>query len=180
VVLWQGFVMPFGPSGHVVIVGLIGVGKSTVGRLVADRLGLPFVDNDELLIAHTGRPAERIAAERGLDELHRIEVEVIDKALDQPGSSVLTAASSVVAAEAGRAALRKARHVVWLDDDLAAVTDRAARSGQFHRPDFSPEVFRQIERQRRPLFAAVATITIDIAGDPPELVAERTMHALGG
>ena len=164
--------------GHVVMVGLMGVGKSTVGRLLADRLGLPFIDNDDLLTNHTTRTAEQIATESGLDELHRLEARLLSDALEKPGSSVLTAAASTVSGEAGRDALRKARHVVWLRDDLAAVTARVARSGQFHRPDFSPEVLRQLDEQRRPLFASVATTTIDIAGDDPETVADRTIAAL--
>lgn len=165
-------------QGHIVMVGLMGVGKSTVGRLLADRLGLPFTDNDDLLDRHTGRTAEQIAAESGLDELHRLEAELLAGALGEPGSSVLTAAASVVTGEAGRDALRKARHVVWLRDDLAAVTARVARSGQFHRPGFSPEVLREIDERRRPLFASVATTTVDIAGDDPETVAGRTVAAL--
>jgi shikimate kinase len=167
-----------GVDGHVVIVGLMGVGKSTIGRLVADRLGLPFIDNDDLLIRHIGSSAEEISIALGLDELHRLEAELLAKALDEPGSTVLNAAASVVTSEAGRNALRKARHVVWLCDDLATITARVARSGQFHRPDFSPEVLRQIERERRPLFTAAATVTIDIDGDAPEVVAERVIKAV--
>jgi len=164
--------------GHVVVVGLMGVGKSTVGRLVADRLGLTFIDNDDLLTAHTGQSAEQIAATHGLAELHRIEADVLAKALDRPGSRVLAAAASVVTDEASRAALRKAQHVVWLRDDLAAIAARIANSGQLHRPGFAPQTLRQIERQRRPLFAAAATVTIDIVGDSPEAVADRIVAAL--
>jgi shikimate kinase len=162
-----------------VVVGLMGVGKSTVGRLVADRLGLTFIDNDDLLTAHTGRSAEQIAATHGLAELHSIEADVLARALDQPGSFVLAAAASVVTDEASRVALRKADHVVWLRDDLTAITARIARSGQPHRPDLSTQTVRQIERRRRPLFAAAATMTIDIAGDPPEAVADRIVAGLG-
>ena len=165
---------------HLVVVGLMGVGKSTVGRLVADRLGIAFIDNDDLLTGRTGRSAEQIATDQGLDELHRIEADVLAEALDRPGSSVLTAAASVVTGGAGRAALGKARHVVWLRDDLAAVTARVAASGQFHRPDFSPRVLREVEQQRAPLFAQVATVTVDVAGDPPEAVADRVVQAVGG
>lgn len=165
-------------TGHIVVVGLMGVGKSTVGRLVANHLGLPFIDNDDLLTVHTGGTAEEIATTQGLTALHRLEAEVLAHALEDPGSSVLTAAASVVTGEAGRSALRKARHVVWLRDDLAAVTARVARSGQFHRPGFGPEVLRRIEQERRPLFASVATITMDIEGQAPEQVADRVIEAL--
>ena len=166
------------PAGHVVVVGLMGVGKSTVGRLVARRLDLPFIDNDDLLSTHAGRSAEEIANVEGLDELHRLEAELLGDALDKPGASVLTAAASVVTGEAGRAALRRAGHVVWLRDTLAAVTGRVARSAQFHRPDFDPEQLRRIERERAPLFASVATATIDVAGERPEQVADRVVEAL--
>lgn len=165
-------------SGHIVLVGSMGVGKSTVGRLVAKRLRRPFADNDDLLAEGTGQTAEGIADARGLAELHRIEADVLGRALDRPGSSVLTAAASVVTSEAGRTALRKASHVVWLRDDLDAVSARVRRSGQRHRPGFDSATLRRIEVQRRPLFESVATAVVDIAGDSPETVAERTIQAL--
>jgi shikimate kinase len=164
--------------GHIVLVGSMGVGKSTVGRLVADRLCLPFADNDDLLVESTGQTAESLAEARGLEELHRIEADVLGRALDRPGSSVLTAAASVVTSEAGREALRKASDVVWLRDDLDAVSARVRRSGQAHRPGFDPATLRRIEAERRPLFESVATTVIDVVGDPPETVADRTMRAL--
>jgi shikimate kinase len=158
----------------------MGVGKSTIGRLVANRLGLTFIDNDDLLASRTGQSAERIAATHGLDELHRIEAGVLAAALDRPDSCVLAAAASVVADEAARAALHQARDVVWLRDDLAAITARIAGSDQLHRPDFNLQKLRQVERERHPLFATAATVIIDIAGDPPETVADRIVAALDG
>jgi len=165
-------------AGHIVVVGLMGVGKSTVGRLVAKHLGLAFLDNDDLLTVNAGGTAEQLATTQGLAALHRLEAEVLAHALDDPGPTVLAAAASVVTGEDGRAALRKARHVVWLRDDLAVITARVGGSGQFHRPDFSPEVLRRIERERRPLFASVATVAVDIEGQAPEQVADRVIRAL--
>jgi shikimate kinase len=174
-----GFPRDARTSGHVVVLGLMGVGKSTIGRMVADRLGLAFIDNDDLLAARTGRAADQIAAANGLDELHRIEADVLAEAIERPSPSVLAAAGSVVTDEAARQALRKARHVVWLRDDLTAITARIVGSGQLHRPGFSAQKLRQVERERRPLFAAAATVTVDVAGDPPEIVADRIVAMLG-
>lgn len=58
---------------HVVLVGLMGSGKTTVGAMVADRLGLPFCDGDALLEAATGRTAVALRDVAGEAALHRAE-----------------------------------------------------------------------------------------------------------
>src|SRR5215471_668474 len=84
------------PRRHVVLVGTMGSGKSTVGRLVAGELGWPFWDNDERLVLDGGKSAAEIAQRRGADDLHRREIETLIRGLDGEGPSVVAAAASVV------------------------------------------------------------------------------------
>src|SRR5689334_14413518 len=66
---------------HVVLMGLMGSGKSTVGRPLAARLDRPFVDNDDRLAARTGQTAREVAAAEGADALHAREAAVLVDAL---------------------------------------------------------------------------------------------------
>src|SRR5262249_45956694 len=81
---------------HVVLVGLMGSGKSTVGHALARRLGRPFVDNDEALEARSGRSARAIADADGADALHRLEAQALVDALARPEPAVVAMAASVV------------------------------------------------------------------------------------
>ena len=67
---------------HVVLLGLMGAGKTSIGRVVAERLGLPLIDGDERLAELTGgRTAAEISEERGLGVLHDLEAEIADRRL---------------------------------------------------------------------------------------------------
>ena len=69
---------------HVVLLGLMGAGKTSIGRIVAERLGLPLIDGDERLAEQTGgRTAAEIADEHGIDVLHDMEAEIALAALDR-------------------------------------------------------------------------------------------------
>src|SRR5687767_9702466 len=98
---------------HIVVVGLMGSGKSTVGRALAEHLGLAFLDNDELLEARCGRTAAEVQDAGGRAELHRLEAEVLCEALARPQPCVVTAAASVVEDDAALARLEH-HQVVWL------------------------------------------------------------------
>lgn len=80
---------------HLVIVGPMGVGKTTVGALVAEHLGWSFVDSDRVIEALHGRTGSDIASTDGVGRLHRIEAEVLDEALGFAPPSVIAAAASV-------------------------------------------------------------------------------------
>src|SRR6202043_3897037 len=66
---------------HIVLIGMMGSGKTRVGIALAARLGVPYADNDEELQARTGLDAAALARERGVAALHAIEDEILDAAL---------------------------------------------------------------------------------------------------
>jgi shikimate kinase len=112
---------------HIVLLGLMSSGKTSVGRRVAERTGRPLIDGDEVLSAsHDGRTAAEFAESDGLDELHRLEAEIALAALRGEEPAVIGPAASVVEQPAVRAAL--AGHVVvWLSAPAAHLAERAAR-----------------------------------------------------
>lgn len=98
---------------HLVLIGTMGVGKTTIGRRLAERLGLRFTDSDDQLLKMVGMNAQRYAAEHGVPALHEAEVEVLMQALSRP-PSVIAAAASVADSPSALAtlAISRARLVV--------------------------------------------------------------------
>ncbi|MEO5884448.1 MAG: shikimate kinase [Candidatus Limnocylindrales bacterium] len=138
---------------HIVLVGLMGSGKTTVGAALGTALGWPHRDSDAELQTVTGRSAREIAAVDGIDHLHALESKHLRKALADPTPSVISAAASVVDEPLGRAALLDPGiHVVWLRVDPAVAAARAGTGD--HRP--SPEPLASQAARRDPWFAEVA------------------------
>jgi shikimate kinase len=160
----SGASRPLPAAGHVVVVGLMGSGKTSVGRAVAAASGRRFLDSDELLAERYGTTAAALAAERGLGVLHRMETDLLVDALSSPDPAVIAAAASVVDDPRGREALgRDGVHVVWLDAPVAVLAERAA--GSDHRPlgEDPVAVLAEQDARRRPWFHALADRTVDVA-----------------
>jgi shikimate kinase len=148
---------------HVVLIGMMGAGKSTIGRRLAGRLDWAFWDNDEALRAATGQTAAEVQQAHGQPELHRLENELLREALARRTPAVLAAAGSVVL----EPELVDGVLTVWLRISEAREAANLARSGQHHRPlPADPDsLLRQMAAQREPLYARVADITVDVAAD---------------
>jgi shikimate kinase len=145
---------------HVVLVGLMGSGKTTVGAALATRLGWGHRDSDDEIARAQGMSAREIAARDGIDHLHALELALLLDALVDPRPSVISAAASVIDEPAARAALADPDlEVVWLTADPRVLAKRAA--GAAHRP--SPEPMDTQAARRDPLYAAVADRTVDVA-----------------
>lgn len=150
---------------HVVVTGLMGAGKTSVGGAIAARLGWPVHDSDATLLAATGRTAREIRAELGTDGLHRAEARALLDALATDESDVICAAASVIEDPAARAGLaRDDVAVIWLRASPATLARRFASDDE-HRPIYGPdqlEVARAMAARRDPLYATLARVTLDV------------------
>lgn len=153
----------------VVLVGQMGVGKTSVGRLAADRLSLPFYDCDDQIEEITGRTSREIARSEGVPALHALELSVLLSALEQ-STAVVAAAASVVDSAAGRAALEPTT-CVWID----RTPDATARPGEDHRR--SVDADEHLER-RRPIYESLADLVLTGPGAAEEY-ADRVVEFLG-
>lgn len=166
---------------HVVVVGLMGAGKSAVGRRLARRLGWPWRDSDRDIETATGLTVRELRDRDGVDAMHALEARQLLEALGGPGPSVISAAASTVEVPECRAAMTEADvAVVWLRAAPRTLARRFASADQ-HRPEFgaSPEAFLTEQAARRdPLFASLDPIVIDVDAISPDRSAAQAMEAL--
>ncbi len=163
----------------VVLVGPPGAGKTTVGRLVAGRLGVSFRDTDADVEAAAGVPVPDIFVDRGEAEFRRLEAAAVSAALTGH-DGVVSVGGGAVLDPATRAALAGLR-VVFLD---VGVKDAASRVGfNRDRPLLlgNPRAqWLRLMEARRPLYEAVAVATVATDGRTPEEVAADVVRVLAG
>ncbi len=160
---------------HLVLVGLMATGKSTVGQLVARDLGRPLVDSDAQVEARTGRTVREIWRMDGEPAFRALEAEALAAALDDPEPSVVAAAGGVVLRAENRRRLEADDvEVVWLRADPATLDRRIRASGDTHRPllDDDPEgMLEHMAAERTQLYESVADRIVDVDDLAPVEVA---------
>jgi shikimate kinase len=153
-------------STHIVLVGLMGSGKTTLGGSLAKALGRSFSDSDEYIERTTGRTVRELADDAGVDAMHKLEKAHLLDALGEPKPSVVAAAASTIEDQECREALGlEGVTVIWLRADIAVLAERFERN--VHRPRFGQPPARLLADQsdrREPLFAALGGIRIDTHG----------------
>jgi shikimate kinase len=170
------------PTRHVVLVGLMASGKSTVGTLLAARLGQAFVDNDVALEARTGRSASEIVAADGADALHALEASTLLDALDGTEPAVVAAAAAAVLEPSVVASLRN-HVVVYLRaaPEVLAARIRNETDDDGHRPFVADDAGRVLAEQfaaRDERYRRIATLVVD-AGGGAERVVDEIMPVAG-
>lgn len=159
-----------------VLIGMRGAGKSSVGALAASRLGLVFLDSDRLIEEHAGLRVEEIFAKHGEPFFRTLERQVLLEILPRPGSLIATGGGCVMNA-ALRAAIRAHSLVLWLAAPAAVL---AARIKGSPRPsltgaDLGTEL-PALLRAREPLYRACADKIIETDGKSLEEVADVIQH----
>lgn len=146
-------------DGHIVLLGLMGSGKTSVGAALAARLGRPHRDSDEDIEREHGRTGREIAATDGVPRLHELEANHLLTALADPRPSVISAAASTVDDEVCVAALQDPlAYVVWLHGDPEILAERASTGD--HRRDAGDVA--TLAARRDPVFTDLADTTIDV------------------
>ena len=156
------------PSPTIVLLGLMGTGKSSIGRALATRMDGSYSDSDEFIQRITGENARKLFADEGVEAVHGGERAHLLAELDavHEGVRVVGAAASVVDTAEVRAAIRRSgAKVVWLRarlDTLVRRFEDAVQGG--HRPRYDNDLdamFRQQISRRARLYESLADITVD-------------------
>jgi len=173
----------------IALVGLRGVGKTTVGRLLARELALDFIDLDEEIArravsrgqADVGSSAGDLLARRGLTEFRALETSALEDLLAATRPLVLAAGGGVVEAEFNRKLLRRRALCVWLRDAPEVLSVRVD-ADPARRPALvlggSLAEARELDRIRAPLYSEVARIELDCGARTPEKIAAALLQGL--
>jgi shikimate kinase len=165
---------------HVLLVGMMGSGKTTIGRLLARRLGRVFHDSDEEVVARTHMTVADLFATRGEAAFRAEERAAIACAAACSTPAVMAVAGGAVLDPDSRRRIRRAGYVIWL---RATPTVLAGRVGEGHgRPLLERDpvaTLRRLEARRRPVYQAVADVALDVNALEPLVAAERAHRLVG-
>lgn len=143
----------------IVLVGLMGSGKTTVGRELAKKLNLQFSDSDELIEKSAKLSVREIFVEKGEPEFRRLESEALVVACANTESMVMAVAGGAVVSDSNRALLVSHAHcIVWLDAPTSTLVGRTGRAK--HRPllDGDPVgALNQMRTNRESFYQQIAT-----------------------
>lgn len=166
------------PSRSVVLVGLMGAGKTSIGRRLAQRLGLAFVDSDHEIETAAGCTIETIFEMYGEKAFRDCERRVIGRLLEEPVQVIATGGGAFIDPET-RAQVKARGLSVWLRADLDLLLNRVARRA--NRPLLKRgdprEILAGLMAQRYPLYAE-ADITVDTKEAPPDVTVDAVLEAL--
>ena len=160
-----------------IIIGAPGAGKTSVGRRVAETLGVAFHDSDAAIQKRTGKPVSDIFLSDGEAEFRKLEREVIAESLKDV-DGVLSVGGGAVLDPDTREAFSH-HTVVWLEVDLATATQRVGMNSA--RPLLMGNVrgtMITMLNERTPLYEEVATITVDTSGRSLKAVVSDVVEEL--
>jgi shikimate kinase len=163
----------------IVLIGMMGAGKSSVGRSLQRQSGLARLDTDEMLAAEFGMSIAQIFEKHGEEKFRDAETAVLRKLAPDRPAIIVTGGGIVLRAE-NVDLLKGVGTVVWLAADEPILYERAARRD--HRPLLQKEnpraIFSKLFKEREPLYAAAAGIRIDTSRLTHDEVAETILNKM--
>src|SRR4051812_36354752 len=157
---------------------MMGAGKSTVGGLLADLLGWPYYDNDELLRRAVGIDTRSVLVRRGEAAMRRAESAALTVALTEGGPLVAGVAGGVVEDPLDRDRLRAGGFVVWLRASIETLVRRASGTDRPWLGDDPRAALTALYAGRADLYLSVASLVVDVDALPADVVADRIITSL--
>lgn len=163
---------------NVFLVGFMGAGKTTVGRRLAERLGVPFLDLDLAIEGEAGQSVREIFMQRGEPAFRQMERDALERAAAET-AAVIATGGGTIAAPGNAELMKKNGLTVWLHPSFATLAARIGFEGKEDRPLFRDETQGlALYRERLPAYRS-ADITIEIGPEEtPEEIAARILLRL--
>lgn len=163
---------------NLVLVGLMGAGKSAIGRIVAQQLGLPFVDTDTEIERVSRMSVSELFAAYGEDEFRALETRVIKRLL-RTGPRVVSTGGGAFINDKTRKQVERGGLSIWLNADLEVLWERVNKRD--HRPLLKTEnpkqTLKDLMDKRYPIYA-LADITVQSRDVRKEVIANEVMTAV--
>ncbi len=167
------------PDARILLMGMMGCGKTTIGEALSARTGWEYLDNDELVHLATGETTPEVLRDRGEPGLREAESAALTQALTIPAPVIAATAGGVVMDPVDRERLRTGGYVVWL---RAKITTLAERVGAGEgRPWLQPDpvaALARLYRGREELYRQTATLILDVEDATPDELAESILSGL--
>ncbi|HEU5033810.1 MAG TPA: shikimate kinase [Mycobacteriales bacterium] len=160
-------------ADRILLIGMMGAGKTTVGTALSDLLGWPYYDNDELLRRLVGKDTRRVQQEDGLAALRRAESACLTLALTEAGPLIAGVAGGIVTDPLDRERLRTGGFVVWLRAGLDTLVSRVQGTDRPWLGADPRAALAALYAGRADLYASVASCIVDVDTLPPEEIAVR-------
>ena len=167
----------------IVLIGYRCTGKTAVGKRIAERLGLPFYDTDELIQGQSGKTVREMVDEGGWDAFRAAEKAIV-KQLPALGEGVIAAGGGAIMDAENREVLRRTGICIWLIADERTIVERMQNDqvSAAQRPPLSDEGLEretaEILEAREPVYQEVADCIVDTAGKGIDAVADEISAAL--
>ena len=166
---------------HLVLIGLMGAGKTTVGRLCAQRLGRAFMDTDDVVVALAGVNIDEIFRTGGEPRFRDLERAAVVDVCASPAPLVIGSGGGSVLDPENRRLLRAAGVVVWLRAPVTVLTARVGSGATRPLLAGDPErALARLEKLREPVYEAAAHCTVDTEGLDLAAVADAVVGAYEG
>jgi shikimate kinase len=168
----------------IVIIGYRCTGKTSVGKRLAERLGIPFYDTDELIQSEAGKTIREMVDQEGWDAFRQRERAIIKK-IPASADAVIAAGGGAIMDAANRKALRYKGLCVWLTADVEIIVERMRNdsASDAQRPPLSSNGLEQetakILAARRPIYEETADCMVDTSGKGLDAIADEILSAVG-
>jgi shikimate kinase len=157
----------------ITLTGFMGSGKTTVGRILADALGCPFLDLDELIVKKAGKPIPDIFAQDGEPAFRQLEARLLKQTVEKygEGTAVLSLGGGAVLTPASAALLQEKTVCIYLRATLDTLLGRLA--GETAGRPLADDAMAARLAEREPLYEKTAHVTIDTDGLSPEEISDE-------
>lgn len=165
-------------SSHIWLLGLSGSGKSTVGPLVAEKLGIPFADTDTQITQSARRTISQIFTDGGEAEFRKWESQIVAQLAHKP-PMVISCGAGVILSPENRQILSRTGSRIYLSAELPTLIQRLSKCTDrplLRTDQLEPNLLRQLSERKK--WYEESEITIPIASDTPEQISQRILLSL--